>query len=126
MIDLGPQAFATIDTVAVDDELGAALLRTDVINPAFLAATIDANSADPFIQAKAAELDQDAARIFQYLTQDVGFESYTGSLRGAHGTMWSRAGNALDESSLGVALLRTSGIPARYVQGTLADPLAQN
>ncbi len=53
-------------------------------------------------------------------TTTIGYNSYTGSLRGARGTLWSSAGNALDVASLGVALLRASGIPAQYVAGTLS------
>jgi hypothetical protein len=46
-------------------------------------------------------------------------------LRGARGTLWSSAGNALDVASLGVALMRASGIPAQYISGTLAQSQAQ-
>src|SRR5206468_9447181 len=87
--------------------------------------TPDANATDPFIQEKAAELDYDLQRTFDYLNTQVGYESYIGSLRGARGTLWSSAGNALDEASLGVALFRASGIPAQYAHGTLPDNLAQ-
>ena len=69
--------------------------------------------------------DYDPQRIFAFLRDQVGYESYVGSLRGARGTLWSAAGNALDEASLGVALLRSSGIPARYARGTLADDQAK-
>ena len=124
-LDTGPQAFAAIDTVAVSDDLGAAVLRMDVLDAALLAATPDADSEDPFIQEKAAELDYDSQRIFDFLRNDVGYNSYTGSLRGARGTLWSGAGNALDVASLGVALMRTSGIPARYVSGTLSQQQTQ-
>ena len=41
------------------------------------------------------------------------------------GTLWSNAGNALDVASLGVALMRASGIPAQYVSGTLSQSQAQ-
>ena len=43
----------------------------------------------------------------------------------ARGTLWSEAGNSLDEASLGVALFRASGIPARYAHGTLSDANGQ-
>ena len=33
------------------------------------------------------------------------------------GTLWSSTGNALDVASLGVALMRASGIPAKYCRG---------
>ncbi|SIO57707.1 LVIVD repeat-containing protein [Singulisphaera sp. GP187] len=124
-LDLGSQALATLGTQVVSDTAPAATLRAGAIPAEFLTATVDANSQDPFIQQKAAELDYDPAEIFSYLRDAVGFESYTGSLRGARGTLWSNAGNALDEASLGVALYRASGIPARYVQGTLSDAASQ-
>ena len=62
--------------------------------------------------------------IFAYLRDEVGYESYVGSFRGAPGTLWSEAGNSLDEASLGVALFRL-GIPARYAHGILSDANAQ-
>lgn len=82
---------------------------------------VDANCTDPYVVAKAAELGNDAARIFEFVSDEIGYEVYQGSLRGARGTLWSKAGNALDQASLLVALLRASGIPARYVRGTF-DP----
>src|SRR5262249_21554840 len=60
-----------------------------------------------------------------FLHSNVGYNSYLGSVRGARGTLWSSAGNALDVASLGVALMRASGIPAQYVQGTLSVGNAQ-
>jgi hypothetical protein len=124
-VDGGAHAFGTVNAVAVTDAAPAAKLRTDVIAPELLASTPDANTTDPFIQAVAAKYDYDPNQFFQFLTQDIGYESYVGSLRGARGTLWSSAGNSLDEASLGIALMRSSGIPARYVQGTLSDSLAQ-
>jgi hypothetical protein len=46
-------------------------------------------------------------------------------VRGARGTLWSSAGNSLDVASLGVALMRASGVPAQYAQGTLSPSQAQ-
>lgn len=124
-IDNGVQALATLAGGVVGDNAPPVALRTGNIAPALLASTIDATATDPFIQEQAAKLDYDASRIFAYLRDDVGYESYVGSLRGARGTLWSSAGNSLDEASLGVALLRASGIPARYARGTLSDALTQ-
>jgi len=90
-----------------------------------LASTPDANTTDQFIVEKAQELGNDPNAIFTFMRDEVGYESYRGSLRGARGTLWSKGGNALDQASLLIALLRASGVPARYVQGTLSDPLAQ-
>ena len=62
-----------------------------------------------------------SAAIFNFIRDEIAFESYVGSLRGARGTLWSGAGNAVDQSSLLVALLRASGVPAQYARGTLAE-----
>jgi len=94
-------------------------------DPDLLASTPDANTEDQFIIDKAQELNNDANEIFAFVRDKIGYESYKGSLRGARGTLWSQAGNALDQASLLIALLRVSGIPAHYAQGTLSDPLAQ-
>jgi hypothetical protein len=124
-IDTGAHAFATLNTGMVTDDAPAAALVNRVIPADQLASTPDANTSDPFVQEQAARLDYDPQRIFDYLNTEVGYESYVGSLRGARGTLWSAAGNSLDEASLGVALFRASGIPARYAHGTLSDPLAK-
>ena len=115
-LDIDPRADATVDATPVHDLLPSAILRTDVIDSALLASTSDANTADPFVLAKAAELDQDPAKIFSYLTQKVDYESYPGSLRGARGTLWSGAGNSLDEASLAVgaaSIIRHTGTICR-------------
>ena len=90
-----------------------------------LAPTPDANSADPYVMQQAAALNHDPAQIFAFVRDQIAYESYKGSLRGARGTLWSKAGNALDKASLMIALLRASNIPAHYVHGTLADADAQ-
>src|SRR5208282_4063565 len=90
-----------------------------------LESTPDAITNDPFIQEAAAQLDYDPNQIFNFLHTQMGYESYVGSLQGARGTLWSSAGNALDVASLGVALMRASGIPAQYVSGTLSFQQAQ-
>ncbi len=98
-----------------------------------LDSTPDANTADQFIIDKAADLtvgattpQEKAEAIFNFVRDEIGYESYRGSLRGARGTLWSMAGNALDQASLLIALLRVSGIPAQYAKGTITDPLAQD
>jgi hypothetical protein len=61
-------------------------------NP-LVASTPDAKTTDPFIVQKAADLDNDPAQIFALVRDQIGYESYKGSLRGTRGTLWSRAGN---------------------------------
>ncbi|QEF97962.1 Ubp3 associated protein Bre5 [Stieleria maiorica] len=124
-IDGGAAASGSIDGWIVRDSAPPLLLATGPFDPAVLASTPDANTDDPVIQEKAAELDYDPLKIADFLTHEIGYQSYSGSLRGGRGTLWSGAGNSLDEASLGIALFRASGIPARYVAGTLNEELSQ-
>ena len=78
------------------------------------------------IQALAARLGYSPARIFDWVYNQVRFEPYFGSLKGSQGAYYTLAGNATDQASLLIALLRASKIPARYVQGNIqiVDPAA--
>lgn len=100
-------------------------LRLAYGQAADLAPTPDANSTDPYITQQAAALNHDPAQIFAFVRDQIAYEAYKGSLRGARGTLWSKAGNALDKASLMIALLRASNIPARYVKGELSEADAQ-
>jgi uncharacterized repeat protein (TIGR01451 family) len=111
----------------VEARLGTPRARTAepvlVIAPdeftAFLAPTLDADAADPEVLALAAELRGDPLAIHAFVRDQVAYQPYRGSLRGARGTIWAGAGNSLDRASLLVALLRASGVPARYGSVTL-------
>jgi transglutaminase-like putative cysteine protease len=46
-----------------------------------------------------------------------------GSVQGAQDTLDKKRGNAMDTASLLIALLRSAGIPARYVYGTVEIPI---
>ncbi len=81
-----------------------------------LASTLDAQIT-PEIQALAEKLSYSPAKIFEYVTNEIKFEPYYGSLKGAMGALYSKAGNATDQASLLIALLRASNIPARYIKG---------
>ncbi len=125
-LDTGALAYATLDAGLVSASTPTATLQPgNVSDPSLLASTVDADTNDPFIQQEAAALDYDPTQIFNFLHTQIGFNSYLGSVRGARGTLWSNAGNALDVASLGVALMRASGIPAQYVSGTLSQSQAQ-
>ncbi|MBL3528400.1 MAG: transglutaminase domain-containing protein [gamma proteobacterium endosymbiont of Lamellibrachia anaximandri] len=82
--------------------------------PEWLVSTVDADHEDRFIQEKIAELGPGSGAAFAFVRDEIGYEAYTGSLRGARGTLWSDAGNSLDQASLLIALLRGQGIGARY------------
>ncbi|WP_454708512.1 RHS repeat-associated core domain-containing protein [Delftia acidovorans] len=69
------------------------------------------------ILAKAKELGYDYVRIYEYVRNGIRSEWYSGSTKGALGTLRTGAGNAVDQASLLIAMLRAAGAPARYVQG---------
>lgn len=125
-LDTGARAYATLDAGAVSDSAPPLALRAGAVDASLLASTIDADATDPYIEKKAAELDYDPQAVFDFLHESIGYNSYVGSVRGSRGTLWSEAGNALDMASLGVALMRASGVPAEYVQGTLPRFNAQS
>jgi probable HAF family extracellular repeat protein len=125
VIDGGTTAFGYWNGIAVQATGVAATLRTGTVDPTLLQSTDNANLSDTYITGQAAALGNNPTQIFQFVRDQIGYESYTGALRGARGTLWSMAGNSLDKASLLVALLRASGIPAQYVSGTLSQAQAK-
>ena len=89
-LDTGAQAFATLNAGPISNSTPAAILTQGNVDPNLLASTPDANTTDPYIQQEAAVLDYNAQNIFNFLQTDIGYNSYTGSLRGARGTLWSQ------------------------------------
>ncbi|MBI4641433.1 MAG: hypothetical protein HY731_12110, partial [Candidatus Tectomicrobia bacterium] len=71
----------------------------------------------PQLRARAAQLDFNPVRIFEFVLNEIDYEPYDGSRKGAHGTLMEGAGNDVDIASLLIALFRISGFPARYVLG---------
>lgn len=67
----------------------------------------------------AGALDYDPERIFRFVADEVRYEPYAGILRGARGTLASRAGNSVDQALLLAALLETSLLPYRFAIGEL-------
>ena len=66
-------------------------------------------------------LGNDHSAAFEYVRDQIEFEPYKGTLRGAQGTLGARAGNHLDRALLLKALLDLQGIEARLVVGKLAE-----
>jgi RHS repeat-associated protein len=95
------------------------------VDPADLAATLDVQKDDIEIAALAQTLGYSPGKILAWVHDNIKYEPYWGSLKGAKGTLIAGAGNATDQSSLMIALLRASNIPARYVTGVIqiADPV---
>jgi transglutaminase-like putative cysteine protease len=93
-------------------------------NPAYLAATTEV-TLSPDIVAKASALNGDPVAIYNWVRNNVQWQPTWGAIQDASHTLSTRQGNAFDIASLMIALLRASGIPARYVHGTIAVPADQ-
>ncbi|MEW6467175.1 MAG: transglutaminase domain-containing protein, partial [Pseudomonadota bacterium] len=89
------------------------------VDAADLAATPDAQKDDPEIAALAEKLGHSPAKILAWVHDNIAYEPYWGSLKGAKGALVAGSGNATDQASLMIALLRASNIPARYVSGEI-------
>jgi hypothetical protein len=122
-LDTGVTAWGMLQGRVVTASTAPASLAPDDMAE-WLIWTVDADYYDEYMVQKAAELGNNWQQIFAYV-RSLGYESYKGSLRGTRGTLWSEAGNSLDQASLLIAMLRGSGIPARYRHGTLSTERAQ-
>lgn len=74
------------------------------------------------IEALAKALNHNPAKIYKWVYDNIEYVPTYGSIQGAAYTLETKRGNAFDTSSLLIALLRTSKIPARYVYGTIEVP----
>src|SRR5581483_2453069 len=90
-------------------------------DPAYLAETTEVVLTDA-IKAKAQELEYNPVKIYHWVRNHVEWLPTWGATQDADVTLGSQRGNAFDIASLLIALLRASGIPARYVHGTIEVP----
>jgi len=90
-------------------------------DPAYLAETTEVTLTRP-IRDKAAALDHDPVRIYHWVRNHIQWQPTWGAVQNAELTLGAGRGNAFDIASLTLALLRASGIPARYVHGTIEVP----
>jgi hypothetical protein len=86
-----------------------------------LAPTLDAPHT-PAIKALAQRLGNNPYKIFQWVHDNIYYVPTHGSVQGAQDTLDKKAGNAADTASLLLALLRSAGVSARYVYGTVELP----
>ena len=90
-------------------------------DPAYRAASTEVVLTDA-IKAKALELNYEPVRIYNWVRNNVEWLPTWGATQDADVTLGSKHGNALDIAGLLIALYRASGIPARYVHGTIEVP----
>lgn len=99
-------------------------LPTNPTDPSYVAATDDVQIT-PAIQAQAAALHNDPVQIYNWVHDNIEYIPSYGSIQGSDMTLQTLKGNDFDQASLLIALLRASGIPSRYVYGTIQVPIAQ-
>lgn len=93
--------------------------------------SVSASSSDPAVaitpelRELAAQLGHDPVRIYEFVRNEIDFEPYFGSVKGAHETFLQRGGNDYDISSLLIALLRESGTEAEYARGVVQLELGE-
>lgn len=87
-------------------------------DPALRQATTEV-TLSPDIIAKADALHGNPVEIYNWVRNNVQWQPTWGAIQSASHTLSSQRGNAFDISSLIIALLRASGVPARYVHGTI-------
>ncbi|MDH4027724.1 MAG: transglutaminase-like domain-containing protein [Nitrospirota bacterium] len=98
------------------------LAATDPPTSDDLAETVEVRFT-PAIKAKAAELEHDPVKIYNWVRNNIEFVPTYGSIQGTDMCLQTKLCNAFDTSSLLIALLRVSGIHARYVEGTVEIPI---
>lgn len=92
--------------------------------PADLADAVDAAQCAEIV-ALANSLDRDPLKLYEYVRHHIDYEPYYGLRKGACETLLSLSGNSFDQASLLIALLRASGIPARFARGVVEIPASQ-
>ncbi len=97
---------------------------TDLPKPEDLAETIEVQFT-PEIQALATELEHNPVKIYNWVRNNIDFVPTYGSIQGARMCLLTKQCNDMDTASLLIALLRTSGVAARYVIGTIEVPIEQ-
>lgn len=90
-------------------------------DPAYLAETDEIKLTQPILD-KAQELEYKPVEIYNWIRNNIEYIPGWGSYQSAQLTLEAGRGNAMDIASLHIALLRASGIPARYVQGVIEIP----
>jgi transglutaminase-like putative cysteine protease len=103
---------------------------TSILNEKLIAPTASDLAANedaqitPDIQALAASLGNQPLKIYNWVRNNIEFVPTQGSVQGSQMTLEAKRGNAYDISSLLIAMLRSAGVSAKYVTGTVEVPAA--
>ncbi|WP_164731227.1 transglutaminase-like domain-containing protein [Entomomonas moraniae] len=94
----------------------------DFFLPEYIASANETEITDDIL-AKAKELANSPVKIYEWVRNNVEWQPTWGGQQTADMTLDVRRGNAMDISTLMIALLRAAKIPARYVHGTVDIPV---
>lgn len=94
------------------------------LNPDWLSESDEVELTQAIID-KATELNNDPVAIYHWVRNSIRWNPNWGAKQTAQLTLELESGNALDISSLTIALMRAAGTPARYVHGTIDVPEEQ-
>ena len=115
---------ADMDVASVGSMAGLLAAAVVLPGPEYLGDTEDVHDSAA-IQDLAAQLHHNPVEVYNWVHNNIEFVPTYGSIQGSEVTLQTKHGNAFDTSSLLIALLRASGIPARYVYGTVQVPVGQ-
>ncbi|MDH4163570.1 MAG: hypothetical protein OEW15_12905, partial [Nitrospirota bacterium] len=110
--------------VAASGSLMLAQATVDLPTADDLAETPDVQFT-PEIQAKAQEIGGNPVKIYEWVRNNIEYAPTYGSIQGADQCLQSKICNDMDTASLLIALLRTSGIAAKYQYATVEIPIEQ-
>ncbi len=122
--DFIPTAVPSLNTeteLGVEELKGALPEKINLSYAAAVQADLE-NSAETEITDEIKELADslgNAKNVYEYVKNNIRFETYYGSRKGAVGTFEQNGGNDTDTASLLIGMLRHLGYPARYHVGTV-------
>lgn len=99
--------------------------RAESFNAAMEKLYSSINRADFDLDALIERHAYDVGEIISFAREAIHFEQYPGLLRGAQGTLLSRAGNSLDQALLLATLLKNNGEEARILRTNLSPAQVQ-
>jgi hypothetical protein len=114
---VGGEAYAAPGDFVFDELPGAA-------DSVLLDETTEIIFSDAIVN-KAAELGHDPVKIYHWVRNNIEWQPSWGATQSSDLTLDTSNGNAIDTASLLIALLRVSGIPARYAHGVIEVPADQ-
>lgn len=115
--------FGSLDGLGVsgmhtDDDLAVSAPEIE-FEEAFLDGPSDCLDGSDPVRCLVESMNADPIRIFEHVRNEYAYEFYFGSMKGTRRVLNEKRANDLDLASLLISMLRSSGVPSRYVFGTI-------